>query len=226
MKAFKKLFGAITLFFGLAIGNSAQAGLPVIDAANLAQAVHQVAAWGEQAAQMKKQIEQMKQQYESMNGTRGMGSLVNNPPSRQYLPEEYKTILQNGVGQWEAIYNAAKKFDISTTTLAGNSDTVQAFQAVAKQAAINRATAEEGYKAASKRFADIQVLLDRINTAPEAKDIADLQARIQVEQVMLQNEANKLTALQMLASAQRDLHTQQIIELRMKSSKGGLPAGW
>jgi type IV secretion system protein VirB5 len=69
-------------------------------------------------------------------------------------------------------------------------------------------------------------LLDKVNAAPDAKDIADLQARIQVEQVMLQNESNKLQALQQLAAAQRDLQIQQGREISIKSGKGGLPAGW
>jgi len=70
------------------------------------------------------------------------------------------------------------------------------------------------------------VLLDRVNSAPDAKDIADLQGRIQAEQVMMQNEANKLQMLAQLASAQRDLQIQQAREISMKSSKGGMPAGW
>ena len=226
MKSLKKLFGAFALFFGLAVGNSAHAGIPVIDAANLAQAIQQVTAWAQQYQQMVQQIQQLQQQYQNLNGIRNMGSLVNNPLARKYLPADYQTILRNGVGQWQSIYNAAKKFDIGNTSLSGTSDVAQAFQAVAKQAAINRAGAEEAYKTASQRFSDIQVLLDRVNNAPDAKDIADLQGRIQAEQVMMQNEANKLAMLQQLASAQRDLQIQQAREISMKSSKGGLPAGW
>lgn len=224
MKSLKKLFGAFALFFGLAVGNSAHAGIPVIDAANLAQAIQQVTAWAQQYQQMVQQIQQLQQQYQNLNGIRNMGSLVNNPLARQYLPSDYQTILSNGVGQWQAIYNASKKFDMATSSLSASSDAAQAFQQIAKQAAINRAGAEEGYKTASQRFSDIQVLLDRVNNAPDAKDIADLQGRIQAEQVMMQNEANKLAMLQQLASAQRDLAMQQAAERRMKATRGDMPA--
>jgi len=223
MKALKKIFGAFALFFVMSFGNLANAGIPVIDAANLAQAVQQVTAWAQQYQQMVQQIEQLQQQYQNLNGVRNMGSLVNNPTARQYLPADYQTVLSQGVGQWQAIYNAAKKLDISETRLSNNSDVAQAFQAVAKQAAINRAGAEEGYKTASERFSDIQILLDKINAAPDAKDIADLQARIQAEQVMMQNEANKLAMLQQLASAQCDLQQQQAREISMKALKGSPP---
>lgn len=226
MKALKKLVGTSALFFGLAAGNSAHAIMPVIDVANLAEAIQQVAAWGQQYGQMARQIQQMQEQYASLNGVRGMAGLVNNPASRQYLPADYQTILSDGVGRWAAIRDAAKKFDVASTSLSASSDAAQAFNQVAKQAAINRAGAELAYSTASQRFSDIQVLLDKVNAAPDAKDMADLQGRIQAEQVMMQNEANKLQMLQQLASAQRDLQIQQDHEISMKSSKGGLPAGW
>lgn len=223
MKGLKKLFGAFALAFGMAAGNPAHAGIPVIDGANLAQAIQQVMAWAQQYQQMVEQIEQMQQAYNNLNGVRNMGSLVNNPASRKYLPDDYQTILSNGVGQWEAIRDAARKFDMATSSLAASSDAAQAFEQVAKQAAINRAGAEEAYKMASQRFSDIQVLLDRVNSAPDAKDIADLQGRIQAEQVMMQNEANKLQMLAQLALAQRDLQSQQAREISMKALKGSPP---
>ena len=226
MNLFKKFFGALALMFGLGMGNAAHAGIPVIDGANLAQAIIQVQSWAQQYSQMVQQIQQAQQQYNSISGIRNMGSLVNNPATRQYLPADYATILSQGVGQWSAIRDAAKKFDVASTSLSASSDAAQAFNQVAKQAAINRASAEEGYKTASQRFSDIQVLLDRVNNAPDAKDMADLQGRIQAEQVMMQNEANKLQMLASLASAQRDLQIQQNKEISMKSTKGGLPTGW
>lgn len=226
MKLFKKFFGAFALMIGLGMGNAAHAGIPVIDGANLAQAIIQVQSWAQQYSQMVQQIQQAQQQYNSISGIRNMGSLVNNPAMRQYLPADYATILSQGVGQWSAIRDAAKKFDVASTSLSASSDAAQAFNQVAKQAAINRASAEEGYKTASQRFSDIQVLLDKVNNAPDAKDMADLQGRIQAEQVMMQNEANKLQMLASLASAQRDLQIQQNKEISMKSSKGGMPSGW
>ena len=226
MKTLKRLFGTFAVVLALSMGHAAHAGIPVIDAANLVQAVQQVMAWAQQYGQMVQQLQQMQQQYQNMSGARGMGSLVNNAAGRQYLPADYQTILSGGVGQWAAIRNAARMFDASSTSLSASSDSAQRFQQVATQAAINRAGAEQAYSNSSARFADIQVLLDRVNSAPDAKDIADLQARIQAEQVMMQNEANKLQALQQLAQAQRDLQIQQAVEINMKASRGGLPTGW
>jgi type IV secretion system protein VirB5 len=225
MKPIKKILANVVLLSFLSANGMAHAqGIPVIDTAAIAQAVQQVTAWGKQYQQMVAQINQLQNAYNNLNGVRNMGSLVNNPLLRQYLPPEYQTILRNGVGQWEAIHRAARKFDMATSSLAASSQAVTAFSEIAKQAAINRATAEEAYNTASQRFSDIQVLLDRVNDAPDAKDIADLSARIQAEQVMMQNEANKLAMLNQLAMAQKDIAMQQAAERRMQATRGEMPA--
>lgn len=188
------------------------------------------AGWAAQASDMAQQLSQLKQQYDqlqttynSLNGARGMGSLVNNPALRQYLPSNYQQILNSGYGNSSSIREASKVFDINQTTLGANTDAANAFNSNANQAAINRATAEEGYQRASNRFADIQVLLDKVNESHDAKDIADLQARIQAEQVMMQNESNKLAMLGQLAQAQRDLAAQRATEIGMKATQGEVP---
>ena len=223
MTASKKNFKSLAFALGFTFLASANAGIPVIDGANLAQAIQQVTAWSQQYQQMIAQIEQARRTYESGFGVRNMGSLVNNPASRQYLPSEYSTILSQGVGNWAAIRQASQKFDVAMTSLSARSDSAQTFNQVANQAALNRATAETAYSTASQRFSDIQVLLDRVNNAPDAKDMADLQGRIQAEQVMMQNEANKLQMLQQLASAQRDLQNQQAREISLKALGGRPP---
>ncbi|MDD5365965.1 MAG: P-type DNA transfer protein VirB5 [Gallionellaceae bacterium] len=223
MKILKKTLGVAALCCALVVGNVAHAGIPVIDASNLAQQIQQVVAWGQQAQQMIQQLEKMKQQYDNLNGARGMANLVNNPAARQYLPADYQTILNNGVGNWAAIRAAAKVTGIEDMGLLVGSDAAKAFEGTARQAAINRAASEEAYKTASQRFSDIQVLLDKVNAVPDAKDIADLQGRIQAEQVMMQNEANKLQMLVQLASAQRDLQQQQAREISIKALKGSPP---
>ncbi|MDR3221134.1 MAG: P-type DNA transfer protein VirB5 [Candidatus Accumulibacter sp.] len=220
MNTLKKLIAAFVLVFGLAAINPAQAGIPTIDVTAIAQAIEQVKAWGEQFAQMAKQLEEMERAFDNQNGVRNMGNLVNDPESRKYLPDDYQTLLDNGVGSWEAIREANRVYDISNTGLSPDSDTYKEYEQSEKQSAINRASAEEAYKSATQRFDDLQVLLDKVNDAPDAKDIADLQARIQIEQAMLQNEANKLQALAQLTAAQQNLEHQRLKQLHMKSTRG------
>jgi type IV secretion system protein VirB5 len=228
----KKSMRMLALTAGIAAGQSTfAAGIPVFDASNLAQQIQQVTAWGQQFQQMEQQFTQMKQQYDSLSGIRGMASLVNNPALRNYLPPEYQQMLngQNmaGIsGSVTAIRDAAKIVGVEGTGLDAASDAAKAFTNAQNQNALNRAIGEEGYRQASQRFSSIQQLLDKVNAAPDQKDILDLQARIQAEQVMMQNEQTKLNMMTYLAQAQRDIQQQQAREISMKATKGKLPPGW
>ena len=106
MTRLKRLIATITLFIGVA--STAHAGIPVIDSTSIAQQIQQVVAWGVQFQQMQQQLQRMQQQFDSLNGSRGMANLVNNPAARQYLPADYQTILNSGYGNSAAIRAASK----------------------------------------------------------------------------------------------------------------------
>ena len=218
--------------FGQGLSPSAAAGIPVIDASGLAQQVQQVASWAKQYTQMQQQFTQLQSTYNSLSGVRGMANLVNNPTLRNYLPSEYQAMLSNNgmpaglSGSIASIRDSARILGVQSTGLDATSDAAQAMQNMQNQNALNRAVGEEGYRQAAARFANIQVLLDKVNAAPDQKDILDLQGRIQAEQVMLQNEQSKLQMMTYLSSVQKDIAQQQAREISMKSSKGLLPNGW
>src|SRR6202166_3981190 len=75
----------------------ASAGMPVIDAANLAQAIQQVLSWGQQLEGMTQQYSELVQSYQqlqstynSLTGPRGMQNLLYVPlANRNYLPATY-----------------------------------------------------------------------------------------------------------------------------------------
>ena len=162
---------------------------------NIAKETTQIASWIAQYAQMVQEYNQLVEEYRSLNGIRGMASLVNNPQLRRYLPDEYKNILSQGYGDWQALRTALDNPVGSTNLQKYRRD----------QLAIDEAMTLESYKQASRRFNDIQVLLDKINDAsiPDAKDMQDLQARIQAEQVMMQNEASKIAMMKNLQAIQQ-----------------------
>ena len=222
MKALRDVFARITLLIGVAICSPAYAGIPVIDATNLAQQIQQVAAWAVQAQQMVDQLGKLQQEYDSWTGNRNMGSLASTV-TRNYLPLTYQDLLTSGVGNWNAIMTAMERYNISNTSLRSTTDTVAGFNSANQQAALNRAGAEMSFDEASQRFTTMQALIDKINVAHDPKDIADLQARIQAEQVMMQNEANKLQALAQLAQAQRDIQQQQARQISLKALEGSPP---
>lgn len=238
MKQLIRIFLMALALFG---AGHARAGIPVIDAANLANSLQQVIAWGQQYGQMAQQYQQLVNQYNkavqtynSMSGIRGMESLVNNPALRRYLPNEWNqamnlltapgsyTQLRNNIN---SIKSAAEFMDIADTSLDSSSDAGRSFVASQNQVALNRALSEEGYKQASDRITSIQTLIGRLGSTPDAKDVADLQARIQGEQAMVQNELVKLNAMAQLQQAQRDIQLQRSREIIMRATKSptGIP---
>ncbi|WP_431153276.1 P-type DNA transfer protein VirB5 [Acidovorax facilis] len=154
---------------------------------NIATETTQIASWAAQYIQMLREYQQLVEEYKSLNGIRGMANLVNDPISRKYLPKEFQTAVTNGYGNWQSLLQIINSESRLTPE--------ERFEKFKRQIAIDEAMTSEAYKQASQRFEAIQTLLDKVNNAPDAKDIADLAARIQAEQVMLQNEQNKMSML-------------------------------
>ncbi|MBN8489063.1 MAG: P-type DNA transfer protein VirB5 [Burkholderiales bacterium] len=234
-----RLFRILFLTLCVLTTPPSKAGIPVIDNANLQNSMQQVIAWGSQYAQMAQQYQQLVQQYNqavstfnSLNGVRGMADLVNTPALRRYLPNEWSeamNLLQspggytNLQGSINALRAANRIAGIEDTTLNPNSAAGRAMVGAQNQTALNRALGEEGYKQASERIAAIQTLIDKVNGAPEQKDVLDLQARIQSEQAMVQNESVKLALMAQLQQAQRDIQAQQAREVSIKALRGSPP---
>ena len=212
---------------------TAKAGIPVIDVSNLAQAIQQVAAWGQQyqqmlqqLQQMQQQLQQMRQQYAAITGGRGMESLLQTSNlARNYLPPDYGELMQAVNG--------------ASSTYAGLSSQVQAItsaNAVLSQSHLGtmspqmRQVVEQGRSAASmlsamtqtaqqntsQRFASLQQLITQIGSAGDTKAIQDLQARIAAEQAMLTNDQSKLQALYQSVQAETLLRQQRTRETAVK----------
>lgn len=172
----------------------------------VAQEITQVLSWALQYQQMIEEFQQLEETYRSLNGARGMEELVNDPEIRKYLPEDYANILEQGYGNWAELHKLLED-PVSSDEL---------YKQAKKQIAIDEAMAQEAYRQASKRIKDIQTLLDKLKDVNDAKDIADLQGRIQSEQAMIQNEQVKLSMLRSLQEIQaakfQEKATQNVLD--------------
>src|SRR5689334_5442238 len=63
-----------------------RAGIPVIDGANLAQTIHQVIDDLTEIDNQLQQITQLQSQIDNISGFRGLGSILNSPYLRNYVP--------------------------------------------------------------------------------------------------------------------------------------------
>ena len=87
-----------------------------------------------------------------------------------------------------------------------------------EQAAVNLAAIEASYQASYERINNLQTLVSQIEQSPSAKNIADLQARIQAEQAFLQNEANQLAAMAQMQNVQQTVNQQREKEAALKNT--------
>lgn len=205
----KRTLVSLAAAVAFSVGNAQASGIPVVDAASIAQAVMQL-------EQLQSQLQQMKQLYNSTVGSRGFSGLINNPALRSYLPGDVNTILNAvSAGASGDLSGLAKQIVAASSvltpeqmaSLTGTSRTVITNQR--NSAASQKAAADTAFKAASDRFATLQALIDAIDGATDQKAIQDLTARINAEQVMMQNENAKLQSLASAAAAQKQMNEQR-----------------
>lgn len=211
---------------------TASAQIPVTDAASLAQQIQQVMAWGQQIQGMKDQLTQQQQLFNSMNGTRGIGQLLNNPTLKDILPQDWQKVysaIQAGgytglTGSAKAIRDANAIFQCNT----GSKEEIARCNRELNKSAQDKAFASGAYMAAQRRLDNIQALMGQIDNATDSKQIQDLQVRMQAEQAMIQNEQTKLTMFKMMADAEDKLIAQQKHEQDLKdlSSKRRSVSTW
>lgn len=205
-------------------------GIPVIDVASIANQITQITHMVNQLQEMRSQLDQARQQYKAITGTRGMQNLLAGQ-ARGYLPAEWNeamTLLKSAAKpSYSALADAVKKIKEAQGVL--NQKEVdrlspqmkalldQARNASASQQALGQAS----YKTASERVNLLQQLVTSIGSATDQKAIEDLQARIQAEQSMLQNEQIKLQTVAQLSQAQEVATRQMKAEIRAQTSGGG-----
>lgn len=237
MTAYTKLLlrfvGAWLAVAALINHQAASAGIPVIDGVSngmrVAEFAQTVVQWGKEIAEMQAQYEQLVQQYQqmqdthnSMNGSRGMGSLSRSDYG--YLAGEWQSVM--GETDYSAVLDAAQIFGAEQTGLSIDGDAMRVYQDSQRQNALSLSLSEHGYNQVSARFRSLNDLLEKVNGAAELKDIQDLQARIQGEQMLLQNEQNKIALLAQLQSGQREVLDQQSREVAIKAGGFVKREGW
>jgi type IV secretion system protein VirB5 len=195
----------------------AQAQFAVIDVASIAQLVQQAQTLALQLETARAQLAQAQSQYQAMTGNRGMQSLLGGTV-RNYLPAQWSQltgVLQGGGGAYSALTaNVQGNVTANSVLTAQQLMAMPADQQAQINSARNTVALLQGLSQVelanvSGRFASIQQLIDAIPSAGDQKAILDLQARINAEQGMLQNEQTKLQVLYQSVQAQQWVTAQQ-----------------
>lgn len=213
----------------LSVGPATAGGIPVIDVANLTQAIQQVMAWMQQYKQMEMQITQIKNQIDMMSGDRGMSMLL--AGSRQYLPDEWNEAMNPSSGGSfsdlaTAIDTIAAAQKILTTAEMGpmSADTKSFLEQARHLSAAQQAIGQRAYKTGADRVIQLQTLTNAIAGQRDPKAIMDLQARIQSEQAALTNDLAQLQAAAQLAQVQESAMNLMQREMLVRRTGDTFPA--
>lgn len=213
----------------------AHAGIPVFDAANVANTLANLDKWKSQLEDMAKhfnklkaQLEKAEEQYEALTKARGLADALNNPLLQNYIPEDaadvLKTINQFGTAgnltsAAKALRDAHKLFDCSTITLA---DEKLRCEKEIESAYQYQAYLQSAANPATQRLAQINSLLKLAANTKDPKEIAEAQARIAGEQAMLQYEASRVELMRATADIERRVAEAQANELhRARTARTG-----
>jgi type IV secretion system protein VirB5 len=204
----------------------------VIDQAAIAKQIESIIQLKSQLDALSRQIQQAEQLYGSLNKLTNMADIagvLNDPAIRKALPEDFSTIerLLKGSGSG-ALGDAASKFlsDNSTYKTSANDFYAQELSRVQNRNAGQMSLGQQIYDAATKRIDGIDQLRQQISSASDAKDIADLQARLQAETAFLQTDVLRMQGLQMVQQAERQIDEQRKAEdwrKRMDAMGAALP---
>ncbi len=206
-------------------------GIPVIDQTAIAKQIESIAQLKNQLDALNQQIEQAQQLYGSLNKLTDMAdvaSVLNDPAIRQALPTDFSAIegLFNGNGTG-VFADSSSKFLESNSTYRTSADDfyAQELSRIQNKNAGQMSLGQQIFDAATKRIDGIDELREKISTASDAKEIADLQARLQAEQAFLQTDVLRMEGLRMVQQAQVQVDEQRKAEdwrQRMDAIKAAL----
>ncbi|MBB2819230.1 UNVERIFIED_ORG: type IV secretion system protein VirB5 [Rhizobium esperanzae] len=193
-------------------------GIPVIDQTSIAKQIESITQLKSQLDALNQQLQQAQQLYGSLNKATNMAdiaSLLNDPSIRKALPQDFNAIEGLFKGSGSGVFgNSASKFLQDNSTYRTDADDfyAQELSRIQNQNAGQMSLGQQIYDAATKRIDGIDELRQKISSAADAKDIADLQARLQAETAFLQTDLLRMQGLQMVQQAQVQVDEQRKAE--------------
>jgi len=222
---------ALAALLILSAGGASGQGIPVIDQTAIAKQIESIAQLKAQLDALNQQLQQAQQLYGSLNQLTNMAdvaSVLNDPDVRQALPPDFAAIESLLKGDsTDTFGDSASRFIEQNSTYQTSADDfyAQELSRIQDQNAGQMTLGQQIYDAANKRVAGIDQLRQQISTSSDAKQIADLQARLQAETAFLQNDVLRMEGLKMVQQAQVQVDEQRKAEdwrQRMDAMKAAL----
>lgn len=198
MRTIYKLIGAVVIAASSSMQSVRAQGIPVLDAATLAQAILTV-------QQLEQQYTTITNAYQSTIGNRSLGDIFNNASLRNYLPDQWQSVYdQVKSGQLNGISGAAQSIEQQE----GMTAFTPGQQRLNDTEAANKAMAMRAYQASIDRLNNIQQLMQQSNLTQDPAAKADLQNRWSAEISSINADKMRLDLAARLQDAEKDLAQQ------------------
>jgi type IV secretion system protein VirB5 len=207
MKKSKGIATGIVLLLSLFGAEAANAGIPVIDAANLVQSIQQVLAWVSQNVQMVQQIQNQVTQIQNqgtqiarITGTRNLGQVFNNLSLQQVVPANVSSVMTAvGTQGFQGLTNPAQALRTATMIYNCADKPVGPIRTACQAPLSINAQAQtwqsSGLTTVTQRVQEIQNMQGQINGTADPMAINQVQAALQAETAQVTNDQNRIALM-------------------------------
>ncbi|TCQ74730.1 type IV secretion system protein VirB5 [Ochrobactrum sp. BH3] len=216
---------AFVISIGMATPGANASGIPVVDAASIAQAIKQFEQGADQLKKLEEQLKQAQELYGSLNGLTDMkdlSSVLGRPEIKEALPKDFAAIegLLSGNGEGKFGESASKFLEKNTTYKSDANDFyAKELAKTQKRNAGQMTLGEQIYNSGTERMKNIDKLREKLAKSTTAKETGDLQALIQTETASLQADSLRMQGLAMVQQAQLQIAEQNAQEEHHKKIK-------
>jgi type IV secretion system protein VirB5 len=206
---------ALVLAGALAAG-PATAQVVVHDPVNYGSLIEQAQTALNQLNELKSQVGETKRLYDGFNTASGVNGLAPGlaiPQLRAFVPDidAYLAAAKGDLGALGDIGHKARDIrqDQRLYTAPTNDLLGRDLERAGDRAARDLALGQQTVRAGAERLAGLQQLTAALDTAPNARALMDLQARLAAEQAMTANDQMRLQGLAMAQAAEDRLQAQR-----------------
>lgn len=211
---------------GMLTASPGQGATIVYDPSNYGQAVQQVSQLTQQLALMQQQYQQLMQAYQAIAhlpqaALKDLGQRLNVDQFRNALPAQSSVLgaIMNGTSAGTGELNVAIEGYANQNRIyfpAGQDFQANEMQRNAQGVAGAQAVASELYQSAANHVVALQGMEDLLASAPDAKAVADIQARLLVEQAYIQAQLVQAQSLAIWQASQERNQVQRAQEERRR----------
>ncbi|MDI1298624.1 type IV secretion system protein [Methylotenera sp.] len=182
----------LTLLLSTSLNTAFATGIPTFDIATFTQLMSEYET-------LKQQYSQLQKLESISSGSRGLGSIWNNPAVQSALPADWSNVLSY-IKATPLYATERAKYPTSTNAK---------LNAMYDTQAANNATMSEYFNKSNQRLTQLQKLMNQIDSASDPAAKMDLQNRIAVEQANIQTTSQLVDILKQKQAQDQEYTSHQ-----------------